>query len=152
MSSQAAGPGPGAPAPPALGQVLASPLSFSISTSGTSFVVPKAPCDPRMDLLSGVRFKVCRELCVGASNQTHFSDNKEKSLFCPKKGSAPPLSLPRCLLLPSASFFRAQWCPKCSRFLERGLEVCSGVDVFKCLPCEGVLGRISRRTCFGPSV
>lgn len=51
-----------------LGQVVASPLSFSISTSGPSFVSLKPPVTPRMDLLrylSRVRFKVCGVLWVG---------------------------------------------------------------------------------------
>lgn len=46
MSSQAAGPGLGAPAPLTFGQVMASPLSFSISTSGPLFVSLKLPETP----------------------------------------------------------------------------------------------------------
>lgn len=101
MSSQAAG----APAPP---NTWPSHGITSQQHLRDINCVPKA-----QDFLSG--FKVCGVLCVGTSNQTHVSDNKENFIFYPQAGSTPPPSLPLCLLLPPASFFRAQGCPKCSR-------------------------------------
>lgn len=78
MSNQAAG----APAPPNTwpSRGITSQLHLR-----DIICVPKA-----QDLLSG--FKVCGVLCVGTSNQTHVSDNKENSLFYPQAGSTPPPS------------------------------------------------------------